>query len=56
MRQLACLYNKYHCLSGVRETHGNKSGLVAGLVREARPGGSCVRGLQRQRKSSFARK
>ena len=38
MRQLSCLYNKYHCLSGGRGTRGNKSGPVTGLVREARPG------------------
>ena len=28
MRQLSCLYNKYHCLSGGRGTRGNKSGPV----------------------------
>ena len=40
----------------MRGTHGRKSGPVTGLVRVARRGGSCVRGLQKQRKSSFARK
>ena len=36
-KQFSCTYKKYHCLSGVRETHGNKSGPVTGLVREACP-------------------
>ena len=52
-RQLSCIVAVY---SEVRGTHGRKSGPVTGLVREARPGGSCVWGLQKQRKSSFARK
>ena len=39
-KQFSCIYNQYHCLSGVRETHGNKSKPVRGLVREARPVGS----------------
>ena len=39
MRQLSCLYNKYHCLSGGRGTRSNKSGPVTGLVREVRPAG-----------------
>ena len=37
VKQLSCIYNKYHCLSGVCGTHGNKSGPVTGLVREACP-------------------
>ena len=36
-KQLSCIYKKYHCLSGVCETYGNKSGSVTGLVREAHP-------------------
>ena len=39
VKQLSCIYNKYHCLSGVCGTHGNKSGPVIGLVREAHPVG-----------------
>lgn len=43
MRQFSCIYNQYHCLSGVRETHGNKSRPVTGLVREAHPAGFFLR-------------
>ena len=47
MRQLSCLYNKYHCLSGGRGTRGNKSGPVTGLVSEARPAGKGEEGCWR---------
>ena len=47
MRQLSCLYNKYHWLSGGRGTRGTKSGPVTGLVREARPVGKREEGCSK---------
>ena len=47
MKQLSCACNKYHWLSGVRGTRGNKSGPVTGLVREARPAGKREEGCSK---------
>ena len=41
-KQFSCTYKKYHCLSGARQPHGNKSSKpVIRPVREAHPDVVC---------------